>query len=103
MAHFFVVVGGSKIHERMAHFFIDIYSLSIYRSNVVCFSFKFIENTTSHSILPNEIIALTCGLVNLLASIYVYTIKAIPGGSESPAHGCVRGLKNVGIMPQANL
>ena len=25
MAHFFVVVGGSKIHERMAHFFIDIY------------------------------------------------------------------------------
>ena len=27
MAHFFVVVGGSKIHERMAHFFIDIYRL----------------------------------------------------------------------------
>ena len=26
VAHFFVVVGGSKIHERMAHFFIDIYS-----------------------------------------------------------------------------
>ena len=26
MAHFFVVVGGSKIHERMAHFFIDIYN-----------------------------------------------------------------------------
>ena len=26
MAHFFVVVGGSKIHERMAHFFIDIYT-----------------------------------------------------------------------------
>ena len=25
MAHFFVVVGGSKIHERLAHFFIDIY------------------------------------------------------------------------------
>ena len=25
VAHFFVVVGGSKIHERMAHFFIDIY------------------------------------------------------------------------------
>ena len=28
VAHFFVVVGGSKIHERMAHFFIDIYKLS---------------------------------------------------------------------------
>ena len=26
VAHFFVVVGGSKIHERLAHFFIDIYS-----------------------------------------------------------------------------
>ena len=25
VAHFFVVVGGSKIHERPAHFFIDIY------------------------------------------------------------------------------
>ena len=29
MAHFFVVVSGSKIHERVAHFFIDIYSLDI--------------------------------------------------------------------------
>ena len=27
VAHFFVVVGGSKIHERLAHFFIDIYRL----------------------------------------------------------------------------
>ena len=26
MAHFFVVVSGSKIHERVAHFFIDIYN-----------------------------------------------------------------------------
>lgn len=26
MAHFFVVVSGSKIHERVAHFFIDIYT-----------------------------------------------------------------------------
>ena len=26
VAHFFMVVGGSKIHERPAHFFIDIYS-----------------------------------------------------------------------------
>ena len=26
MAHFFVVVGGSKFHERLAHFFIDIYN-----------------------------------------------------------------------------
>ena len=25
VAHFFVVVGGSKFHERLAHFFIDIY------------------------------------------------------------------------------
>ena len=32
MAHFFVVVSGSKIHERPAHFFIDIYS----RENGVC-------------------------------------------------------------------
>ena len=27
VAHFFVVVSGSKIHERVAHFFIDIYIL----------------------------------------------------------------------------
>lgn len=27
MAHFFVVVSGSKIHERVAHFFIDIYKI----------------------------------------------------------------------------
>ena len=26
VAHFFVVVGGSKIHERLAHFFVDVYS-----------------------------------------------------------------------------
>ena len=26
VAHFFMGVGGSKIHERLAHFFIDIYS-----------------------------------------------------------------------------
>ena len=25
VAHFFMGVGGSKIHERLAHFFIDIY------------------------------------------------------------------------------
>ena len=25
MAHFFVSVCGSKIHERVAHFFVDIY------------------------------------------------------------------------------
>lgn len=25
VAHFFMSVGGSKIHERLAHFFIDIY------------------------------------------------------------------------------
>lgn len=30
VAHFFVVVGGSKIHERMAHFFIDIYMREVY-------------------------------------------------------------------------
>ena len=27
VAHFFVVVSGSKIHERAAHFFVDIYTL----------------------------------------------------------------------------
>lgn len=27
VAHFFMVVGGSNIHERLAHFFIDIYKL----------------------------------------------------------------------------
>ena len=31
MAHFFVVVSGSKIHERVAHFFIDIYTALIDR------------------------------------------------------------------------
>ena len=27
VAHFFMSVGGSEIHERLAHFFIDIYSI----------------------------------------------------------------------------
>lgn len=27
VAHFFMSVGGSKIHERLAHFFIDIYMI----------------------------------------------------------------------------
>ena len=27
MAHFFMSVGGSKFHERLAHFFIDIYTV----------------------------------------------------------------------------
>ncbi|MGN0285165.1 MAG: hypothetical protein ACI4B4_10230, partial [Segatella copri] len=31
VAHFFVVVGGSKIHERLAHFFIDIYNPPCYQ------------------------------------------------------------------------
>ena len=36
MAHFFMSVGGSKFHERLAHFFIDIYILEIqYRGAVV--------------------------------------------------------------------
>ena len=26
VAHFFMSVAGSKIHERLAHFFIDIYN-----------------------------------------------------------------------------
>lgn len=34
MAHFFVVVSGSKIHERVAHFFIDIYTLWASRTAV---------------------------------------------------------------------
>ena len=29
MAHFFMSVGGSKFHERLAHFFIDIYRVSL--------------------------------------------------------------------------
>ena len=33
VAHFFMVVGGSKIHERMAHFFIDIYRYIVYQKN----------------------------------------------------------------------
>ena len=30
MAHFFMSVGGSKFHERLAHFFIDIYSFTVF-------------------------------------------------------------------------
>ena len=29
VAHFFMSVAGSKIHERLAHFFIDIYMLEV--------------------------------------------------------------------------
>ena len=34
MAHFFVVVSGSKIHERVAHFFIDIYTCMQHFSDI---------------------------------------------------------------------
>ena len=34
MAHFFVVVSGSKIHERLAHFFIDLYNPQEIRKNI---------------------------------------------------------------------
>ena len=29
VAHFFMSVGGSEIHERLAHFFIDFYKQTI--------------------------------------------------------------------------
>ena len=46
MAHFFVVVSGSKIHERVAHFFIDIYSFL--RHHTVCAGKQdFIENAST--------------------------------------------------------
>ena len=35
MAHFFVVISGSKIHERVAHFFIDIYTMRIKEDTVI--------------------------------------------------------------------
>ena len=40
VAHFFMSVGGSKIHERLAHFFIDIYNPQeirkiIYTTNII--------------------------------------------------------------------
>ena len=34
MAHFFVVISGSKIHERVAHFFIDIYKKNKQTSSI---------------------------------------------------------------------
>ena len=40
VAHFFVVVGGSKIHERMAHFFIDIYKEQWDKVELKPFKFK---------------------------------------------------------------
>ena len=30
VAHFFMSVGGSEIHERLAHFFIDFYTYVTY-------------------------------------------------------------------------
>ena len=33
MAHFFMSVGGSKFHERLAHFFVDIYTSGAGRGN----------------------------------------------------------------------
>lgn len=40
VAHFFMSVGGSKIHERLAHFFIDFYNPQeirkiIYTTNII--------------------------------------------------------------------
>ena len=41
MAHFFMSVGGSKFHERLAHFFIDIYIHALrtfVRQNLLCYN-----------------------------------------------------------------
>ena len=44
VAHFFVVVGVSKIHERLAHFFIDIYIQKAERS-FCCKSLRFAQTS----------------------------------------------------------
>ena len=36
MAHFFMSVGGSKFHERLAHFFIDIYIKKFIDIYILC-------------------------------------------------------------------
>ena len=47
MAHFFVVVSGSKIHERVAHFFIDIYRCSLKMNiGLVFYSFGSIASSS---------------------------------------------------------
>ena len=43
MAHFFVVISGSKIHERVAHFFIDIYISSFFYSFFILQLHRFLQ------------------------------------------------------------
>ena len=46
VAHFFMVVGGSNIHERLAHFFIDIYINHKYIH--MCLKNKFLKGEFSY-------------------------------------------------------
>ena len=47
MAHFFVVVSGSKIHERVAHFFIDIYRNTLKRTVYFMRMIRYFDNFTN--------------------------------------------------------
>ena len=40
VAHFFMSVAGSKIHERLAHFFIDIYTFEQLIERQTCEHFE---------------------------------------------------------------
>ena len=62
VAHFFMVVGGSNIHERLAHFFIDIYT-----------------DIVSNGYLDGTLIAigLIFGTVGIVAAYWKYTRKDI--------------------------
>ena len=55
MAHFFVVISGSKIHERVAHFFIDIYNYENTVFEVVSLELKSrTENEISFSVCVSK-------------------------------------------------
>ena len=45
VAHFFMSVAGSKIHERLAHFFIDIYIQEQNHRTMALWAFDFAAET----------------------------------------------------------
>ena len=64
VAHFFMVVGGSNIHERLAHFFIDIY-IPISRSDLRILYYDIVTfSTVNFAVcdIVNEVLALSCSL-----------------------------------------
>ena len=67
VAHFFMSVGGSEIHERLAHFFIDFYIHGEYRGELSTFYLQ------GRSFKIGGYMRTVCGVLDFQITIMVFT------------------------------